>query len=56
MADVAGAMVRIREVIDPGPDHAGRFRESYLRLVDELARRGWATPAVAQHAHRRAAA
>jgi sugar (pentulose or hexulose) kinase len=55
VADVARAMVRIREVIDPRPDHAGRFRESYLRLVDELARRGWETPAVAQHAHRRAA-
>ncbi len=49
-------MVRIREVIDPRPDRAGRFREPYLRLVDELARRGWVTPTVAQHAHRRAAA
>jgi sugar (pentulose or hexulose) kinase len=56
VADVAGAMVRIREVIDPRPDHAGRFREPYLRLVDELARRGWVTPPVAQHAHRRTAA
>jgi D-ribulokinase len=37
VADVVGAMVRIREVIDPRPDRAGRFRESYLRLVDELA-------------------
>jgi D-ribulokinase len=55
VADVAGAMVRIREVIDPRPTHAWRFRESYLRLVDEFARRGWVTPAVAQHAHRRAA-
>ena len=56
VADVAGAMVRIREVIDPRPDHAGRFREPYLRLVDELARRGWVALTVAQHAHRRAAA
>jgi sugar (pentulose or hexulose) kinase len=56
VADVAGAMVRIREVIDPRPDRAGRFREPYLRLVDELARRGWVTPHVAQHAYRRAAA
>lgn len=54
VADVAGAMVRIREVIDPRPNHAGRFRESYLRLVDEIARRGWLTTAVARHAHRRA--
>jgi D-ribulokinase len=56
VANVAGAMVRIREVIDPRPDHAGRFREAYLRLVDELARRGWVASNVAQHAHRRAAA
>jgi sugar (pentulose or hexulose) kinase len=56
VADVAGAMVRIREVIDPRPDRAGRFREAYLRLVDELARRGWVASTVTQHAHRRAAA
>jgi sugar (pentulose or hexulose) kinase len=56
VADVAGAMVRVREVIDPRPDRAGRFREPYLRLVDELARRGWVASTVAQHAHRRAAA
>jgi len=48
-------MVRIREVIDPRPGHVGRFRETYLRLVDELVLRGWMTRAVAQHAHRRAA-
>jgi sugar (pentulose or hexulose) kinase len=56
VADVAGAMVRIREVIDPRPEHARRFREPYLRLVDELARRGWVTATVAQHAQRRATA
>jgi sugar (pentulose or hexulose) kinase len=56
VSEVAGSMVRIREVIDPRPDRVGRFREPYLRLVDELARRGWLAPAVAQHAHRRAAA
>jgi D-ribulokinase len=49
-------MVRVREVIDPRPDRVGRFREPYLRLVDQLARRGWVTQTVAQHAHRRAAA
>jgi sugar (pentulose or hexulose) kinase len=53
VADVAGAMVRIREVIDPRPDHVGRFCEPFLRLVDELVRRGWLTPDIAQHAHRR---
>jgi sugar (pentulose or hexulose) kinase len=51
--EVAGSMVRIREVIDPRPHRAGRFREPYLRLVDELARRGWVAPALAQHAHRK---
>jgi sugar (pentulose or hexulose) kinase len=56
VADVAGAMVRIREVIDPRPDLARRFHEPYLRLIDELARRCWVDPALAQHAYRRAAA
>jgi sugar (pentulose or hexulose) kinase len=55
VAEMAGAMVRVREVIDPRPDRAGRFRDPYLRLVDELARRGWVTAMVARHAHRRAA-
>jgi D-ribulokinase len=56
VADVAGPMVRIREVIDPRPDRVGRFSEPYLRLVDELVRRGWVPPLVAQHAQGRAAA
>jgi sugar (pentulose or hexulose) kinase len=56
VADVAASMVRVREVIEPRPDRAGRFRAPYLRLVDELVRRGWVASAVAQHAHRRAAA
>jgi D-ribulokinase len=55
VADAAAEMVRIREVIDPRSDHVRRFRESYLRLIDELTRRGWVRTAVAQHAHRRAA-
>jgi D-ribulokinase len=53
VADVAGPMVRIREVIEPRPNGGTRFGEPYLRLIDELARRGWVAPAVAQHAHRR---
>jgi D-ribulokinase len=56
VADAASAMVRIREVIDPRPQQAGRFREPYLRLVEELTRRGWVAPTLAQHAHRRTAA
>jgi sugar (pentulose or hexulose) kinase len=54
VADVASAMVRIREVIDPHPERVGCFRESYLRLVDELVRRGWLKTTVAQHAYQRA--
>jgi sugar (pentulose or hexulose) kinase len=56
VADVAGPMVRIREVIDPRPGRAARFREPYLQLIDELSRRGWVTPAITRRAHRRAAA
>lgn len=54
LSEVAGKMVRIREVIDPRPDPTTRFDESYLRLVDELVRRGWLSTVVARHAHRRA--
>jgi hypothetical protein len=46
--------VRIREVIDPRPERTGCFRESYLRLVDELTHRGWLRTTVAQHAYQRA--
>jgi sugar (pentulose or hexulose) kinase len=53
LAETAGEMVRIREVIDPRPGHAVRFHEAYLRLVDELTRRGWVSTIVARHAHRR---
>jgi D-ribulokinase len=56
VTEVANSMVRIREVIDPRPNHAKRFLEPYLRLVDELAVRGWVTPALAQNAHRRSPA
>jgi D-ribulokinase len=55
VSDVARQMVRIREVIDPRTDRIARFHESYLRLVDELARRGWAQAALLTHARRRAA-
>ena len=53
-AEVAGAMVHVREVLQPRPDRAGRFRAPYLRLVDELAGRGWLAPEVAAHARARA--
>ncbi len=54
-ADAAAAMCRTRAVIEPRADRAGRFREPYLRLVDELQRRGWLEPEVAAHARGRAA-
>ncbi len=40
-ADVAAEMVRIKDVIEPRAEVAGRFDEPYLRLVGELERRGW---------------
>jgi hypothetical protein len=48
-------MVRVRGVIEPRPDRDGRFAEPYVRLVDELERRGWLDPGVAGHARARAA-
>jgi sugar (pentulose or hexulose) kinase len=54
-AEVAGDMVHVREVLEPRPDRVPRFRAPYLRLVDELARRGWLPPALAAHARERAA-
>jgi sugar (pentulose or hexulose) kinase len=55
ISHVAKEMVRICEVIDPRPDRIARFHEPYLRLVEELARRGWVQPALVEHAMRRAA-
>ncbi len=46
-------MIRIREVVSPRPDRVARFHEPYLRLVEELARRGWIQPALREHAERR---
>lgn len=54
-SEVAARMVRVGEVIEPRPDRDGRFAEPYVRLVDELERRGWLDPAVAGHARARAA-
>ena len=53
-AATAHMMVRVREIIEPRQDHAGRFREPYLSLVDELERRGWLEPGLAGHARARA--
>ena len=54
VADVTKEMSRTREVIDPRPDHAGRFQEPYVRLIDELEHRGWLPSKVAEHARGRA--
>lgn len=55
VADVVKEMVRVGEVIEPRPDRAARFREPYIGLVRELARRGWVQSALLEHAVRRAA-
>ncbi|GAC1644852.1 MAG: hypothetical protein NVS4B12_10360 [Ktedonobacteraceae bacterium] len=54
VAEVTKEMSRTREVIDPRPDSVGRFKESYVRLVDELEHRGWLPSKVAEHARGRA--
>ena len=53
LSHVAKEMVRICEVIEPQPGRIGRFHEPYLRLVEELARRGWVQPMLVEHAMRR---
>ena len=47
-------MVHIREVIEPRAGRVARLRELYLRLVEELARRGWVQPRPVRHAKWRA--
>jgi len=54
VADVAHEMVRVREVIEPRPERSSRFHVPYIRLIDELASRGWVQANVAEHARRRA--
>lgn len=52
-AEVARDMVRIRETIEPRHGSTGRYDDSYLRLVDELEKRGWLKPVAAAHARER---
>ncbi len=54
LAETAGRMVRTRAVIEPRRDRAKPFTERYLRLVEELERRGWLGAALAEHARARA--
>ena len=55
VADVAAEMVRVRQVVEPRSAAADRFREPYLRLVDELEKRGWLPAQAAAHARERTA-
>ncbi len=50
VGEVARAMVRVREIIEPRPFRLQRFRTSYVRLIEELAGRGWIPPALAAKA------
>jgi sugar (pentulose or hexulose) kinase len=52
-AEAARDMVRIRETLDPRPGSCDRFDDAYLRLVDELEKRGWLQPVAAGHARER---
>jgi sugar (pentulose or hexulose) kinase len=52
-AEAARDMVRIRETLDPRRGSRDRFDDAYLRLVDELEKRGWLPPVAAGHARER---
>jgi sugar (pentulose or hexulose) kinase len=52
--ETAKQMVHIREVIEPRAGRLARLRELYLRLIEELARRGWLQTGMLRHAKRRA--
>jgi D-ribulokinase len=54
VAEVAREMVHLGDTIEPRASHSERFREPYVRLVDELERRGWLDPDLASHCHLRA--
>jgi sugar (pentulose or hexulose) kinase len=54
VAETASRMVRMAATVEPRPDRQGLFVDAYLRLVDELGRRGWLDDATVAHCHRRA--
>lgn len=54
LADAATRMVGLSHVLRPDPARTARFLEPYLRMVDELERRGWLPAPVATHARTRA--
>ena len=51
--DIAGEMIRIRDVLEPRSAATGRFDEPYLRFVGELESRGWLAAGLAAYAHER---
>lgn len=53
LASYAASMVRPAGEVEPRTDKAMVFHEPYLRLVDELAGRGWLAERVAAHARER---
>jgi D-ribulokinase len=55
LAAVAAEMVTLRETIEPRADRLQRWHEPYLRLINELASRGWLSTDVATHAKERSA-
>lgn len=54
LADAAKRMIGLSHVLRPDPARTARFLGPYLRMVDELERRGWLPTPVAIHAHARA--
>lgn len=53
LATTTAAMVHVERTIEPRHDHHDAHAEGYLRLVTELADRGWLPAPVAAHAHER---
>jgi sugar (pentulose or hexulose) kinase len=54
VAEAASRMVRMAATVEPRPGRQGLFVDAYLRLVDELGRRGWLEDGTVAHCHRRA--
>lgn len=54
LAAAAERMIGLGHVVRPDPARTARFLDPYLRLVDELQRRGWLPAPVATHARTRA--
>ena len=53
VSGVAREMIRIRDVGHSSAGPRRSFHEPYLRLVEELARRGWIPPALREQAEKR---